>query len=183
MSRVGDIPKSSLSSVAPNSNGTIAVLFSYLDPATSRREINLRFREHIFYQARSIPFRTSFNLKMQQTTCDESSKLSDSRPKASAAPNGEMRPRALVLREPRHANGLGIEDGARAGVQALVAQGWRSVSFLHGIGTLCAILIGDSASPLLQEAQGRLIRNQPRAVTRLFERSFGGERNLTTGRC
>ena len=53
----------------------------------------------------------------------------------------------------------GIEDGARPGVQALVAQGWRSVSFLHGIGTSCVILAGDSASPFLQDAQGRLIVN------------------------
>jgi hypothetical protein len=76
-----------------------------------------------------------------------------------AAPNGETRPRSLVLREPRHANGLGIEDGARPGVQALVAQGWRSVSLLHGIGTSCVILAGDSASPFLQDVQGRLIVN------------------------
>jgi hypothetical protein len=156
MSRVGDIPKSSLSSVAPNSNGTIAVLFPISRPCKAAYEDKFAISgAHLLsvafdYVSDVIQSQKATKLAMKAANCRI-------RARRHAAPNGETRPRSLVLREPRHANGLGIEDGARPGVQALVAQGWRSVSFLHGIGTSCVILIGDSASQYLQEGQGRLI--------------------------
>ena len=160
MSLVGDIPKSSLSSVAPHSNGTIAVMCSISSTSNSRMTVNFRFQERIFCQNAVDYISDIMQSEKSTETRDESQKI------VGFAPEGKYRAEAVrrgldllfyVILGMQTA--WGIEDGARPGVQALVAQGWRSVSFLHGIGTSCVILAGDSASPFLQGAQGRLIVN------------------------
>jgi hypothetical protein len=50
-----------------------------------------------------------------------------------------------------------IEDGARPDVAPLVAEGWRSVSFLHGSRTACVMHASDSAPDFLRSKRGRLI--------------------------
>jgi hypothetical protein len=50
-----------------------------------------------------------------------------------------------------------IKDGARPDTAPLIAEGWRSVSFLHGTSTVCVLYACDSAPQFLKSAQGRLI--------------------------
>lgn len=52
----------------------------------------------------------------------------------------------------------GIEDGPRPNLQRMQSEGWRSVSFLHGMST-CCVLVADPGAPEFLRAQlGRLIR-------------------------
>lgn len=50
-----------------------------------------------------------------------------------------------------------IEDGARPDIAPLIAEGWRSVSFLHGASTVCVLYANDSAPDFLKCVEGRLI--------------------------
>ena len=52
---------------------------------------------------------------------------------------------------------MGIEDGARPSIDPIIAQGWRSVLFLHGTSTSCVILASNRAADFLRAVQGRLI--------------------------
>jgi hypothetical protein len=53
----------------------------------------------------------------------------------------------------------GIKDGTRPDIAPLMAEGWRSVSFLHGMSTACVLFACDSAPQFLKAIQGRLITN------------------------
>ena len=130
MSLVGDIPKSSLSSVAPNSNGTIAVLLSISRPSKSPMKVNFRFQERIFCQNAVGYISDIMQSENATETRDESQKI------VGFAPEGKYRAEAvrrgldlLFYVNLGMQTAWGIEDGARPGVQALVAQGWRSVSY------------------------------------------------------
>lgn len=50
-----------------------------------------------------------------------------------------------------------IEDGARPDLGPLVAEGWRSVSFMHGSRTACVVHANDSAPDFLRAKRGELI--------------------------
>lgn len=52
-----------------------------------------------------------------------------------------------------------IEDGARPDIRPLIAEGWRSVSFLHGTSTVCVVHVSSSAANFLKCVQGRLLTN------------------------
>ena len=131
----GDIPKCGLSSVAPDSNGTIAVMCSRFSTSNSRMRVNFRF-QRIFCQ-NAVDYISDIMQSANATeTRDESQKI------VGFALEGKYRAAAvrrgldlLFYVNLGMQTAWGIEDGARPGVQALVAQGWRSVSFLHGIGT------------------------------------------------
>ncbi len=51
----------------------------------------------------------------------------------------------------------GIDEGPHPSIESLIAEGWRSVSFLHGISTSCVIVAGPTAPAFLQAAQGKAV--------------------------
>jgi Putative endonuclease, protein of unknown function (DUF1780) len=50
-----------------------------------------------------------------------------------------------------------IEDGTPPDIAPLVAEGWRSVSFLHGTSTICVLHASDASPDFLKSAQDKLI--------------------------
>lgn len=50
-----------------------------------------------------------------------------------------------------------VEDRACPSIAPLVAEGWRSVSFLHGTNTACVISASNSAPAFLKDVEGRLL--------------------------
>ncbi len=51
----------------------------------------------------------------------------------------------------------GIDDGHRPSIESLIDEGWRSVSFLHGLSTSCVVWASESARPFLKAKQGQLV--------------------------
>lgn len=50
-----------------------------------------------------------------------------------------------------------VAEGSRPETTQLVAEGWRSVAFLHGSRTVCVIYASSAAPEFLRTAQGQLI--------------------------
>ncbi len=51
----------------------------------------------------------------------------------------------------------GIDEGQRPGIDPLIAEGWRSVSFFHGTATSCVIFAAPTAPKFLRAAQGKAV--------------------------
>jgi hypothetical protein len=50
-----------------------------------------------------------------------------------------------------------ISNGTRPDIAPLIAEDWRSVSVMHGTGTVYVFYASDTAPQFLKSAQGRLI--------------------------
>jgi hypothetical protein len=55
------------------------------------------------------------------------------------------------------ADAWSIEDGARPDLAPLIAEGWRSVSFMHGSRTACVMHANESAPDFLRTKRGELM--------------------------
>jgi Putative endonuclease, protein of unknown function (DUF1780) len=57
-----------------------------------------------------------------------------------------------------------MEDGQRPRLDPLIADGWRSVSFLHGAAKSCVMCASSAAPDFLQTLQGRLMQRNSNDV-------------------